>query len=140
MVAGILVAFTLVCTIGATIYSVVAARPLEESWSEIAIGVAVVVAVGLAFIRWRTTTIAGRLASGRRLTATVEQCIVAEAFAHLRVSYTLDGRAVSRTLLLGAFGRASALRDQPTVTLAIDPAQPTRCLVVDLYAPDAAAR
>lgn len=132
-VVGWMLVIVVGCVAVIALDALVTGRRPAEPWSEIAGGVALIVAVLYGLLRSRAGRLTRLLAEGDRVEASVEHYLDAGQWVRLKLAFDLHGRALGRTLLLPSSRRTRRLRERDLVELAVDAAKPKRLVVADLY-------
>lgn len=121
------------CTAVMMVDALVTGRPSTEPWSEVVVGVGLIVAFLYALLRSRARRLTRLLEHGERVDAAVDEFRQAAQWVHLKLSFETRGRELRRSLLLPSSRRTCSLEGRGSVTLAVDAAEPRRLVVADLY-------
>jgi hypothetical protein len=113
-------------------------RP-RESWSEIGAGVSALGLAGWGLLRWRRARVEALLGGGEPVTATLVRVMSTGQLIVLRLSYELAGSTWERDVTLPRGRRSEQLAARSELTLAVDPADPRRFAIVELFRPEAFA-
>lgn len=132
-VAGWLLVFVLLCTVGILVSFVVTGREPKESWLEVAVGVSAIGAGLFLVVGYRTAWLNRLLVSGIRVPGRLSRYTAVTHWTTVRASYDWDGRTMERTVWL-AGGRLSArLKGRTHATLVVHPKKPQTIVIADLY-------
>lgn len=130
-------ALMLLCTVAIVltifIHSQVTGIQPKESWTEVSVGVALIAAVFLAVIVYRTRSINRLLNVSTRQAARVERFLAVGIWVIMQLQYDWKGIQTERRLWLANSKRSRRLGRMSEVTLAMDPASPGRFVITDLF-------
>lgn len=100
----------------------------------IAIGMVVLVSLAALMVcRLRANRVEEILATGERVTATLERQLSYQQWATLWVRYERQGETTARKLSLVSSKRIEALEGRETVTLVFSPSHPCSPVVLELF-------
>jgi hypothetical protein len=138
-VAGWLLVFVLLCTVGIFVSSVVTGRAPKESWLDVAVGVSAIAASLFLVVGYRTAWLNRVLLSGVRVPGRLSRYTAVTHWTTVRVSYDWKGRTMERTVWLAGGKLSARLQDRTHAILAVHPEKPQTIVIADLYEPGPAA-
>jgi hypothetical protein len=107
-------------------------RVPRESPSEIALGMLCLTSIGFVILSARRRRITRVLTSGLAVRASLERHAVTQ-WVVLGVVFSWEGRQRKRTFFVPGFKRARDLTRQSELNLRVDPSDPGRVFIADLY-------
>jgi hypothetical protein len=132
-VLGWLLGFVMVMPMAIFLFSTFDGTHPTESWSEILGGVTLLVLLGAALVRLRTNVLERRLTTLPRVTAELLRYIQTSQWMNFRVRYRWEDRTLERSVMVPNGKYSARLMGRETLTLAVEPTNPKRVTIVDLY-------
>lgn len=133
-VAALMLFCTAAIVVTIFIHSQVTGIQPQESWTEVSVGVGLIMTVFLAVIIYRVRSINRLLSHNTRQTARVERYLAVGIWVIVQLKYEWNGIQAERRIWLANSKRSRRLGHAAEVTLAVDPSSSQRFVVTDLFA------
>jgi hypothetical protein len=115
------------------IYSMASGWQPNESWFEVFFWVAILTGAIFLFIHYRKRKLIKIINSGLKVSAKLKKFTAASQWVTLRLSYLWRGKMISRSIWLARSKLSAYLENKDELTLAIDPFNPRKVVILDLY-------
>jgi hypothetical protein len=115
------------------IYSIASGWQPKESWVEVFLGVVILSGSIFLFLHYRKRKLIKIIKSGIKVSAKIKRYIAVSQWVTLRLSYLWQGKMVNRPIWLARSKRSSCLENKDELILAINPLNPKKVVIVDLY-------